>query len=81
MARIELMWECKCGHVEYGIEMPDECIECSGIDSFTKVPGELAHEREKEIIGEADIDEIQGRKKTGLSKAGKGRSTGRAKKR
>ena len=57
MKEMEFMWECKCGHVESGKEMPDECLKCAGIESFTRVPQGLVRERQN-MQGELEeIDE------------------------
>ncbi len=44
------VWECECGNIEYGVNPPKECPECSEIESFIKVPDELAEEKEEKII-------------------------------
>ena len=50
MAPDGFLWECECGHVEYGKNPPAECGECLSIDSFMKVPDELVAEREEHAI-------------------------------
>ena len=44
------MWECDCGRIEYGEHPPEECPDCFKLDSFIKLPGELAAEREKDML-------------------------------
>ena len=44
------LWECECGHVEYGVNPPVECKKCSAVSSFISVPDELAEEKEEEHI-------------------------------
>jgi|SRR3989344_6548185 len=53
MAAAGFMWECKCGHIEYGEEAPEECPECFAIGSFVQLPEEIMKEREKELGGES----------------------------
>ena len=49
------MWECKCGYVDCGEEEPEECPDCMGLDSFTKLPEELIDEREKDMSEDLDL--------------------------
>lgn len=48
MASAGYAWECECGHIEYGEIPPEECPKCHDIDSFTKLPEEIADERVKD---------------------------------
>ena len=41
------VWECECGHIEYGDIAPDECPKCHRIDSFVKLPEEIVDERDE----------------------------------
>lgn len=41
------VWECECGHIEYGETPPEECSKCHRIKSFTKLPEEIVDERLK----------------------------------
>jgi len=50
IAKEGFLWECECGHAEYGVNPPEACGECSAISSFDKVPDELAAEKEEEAI-------------------------------
>lgn len=50
MVYVGFMWECECGHIEYGENPPEECPKCYKIDSFTKLPEEIVEEREKLIV-------------------------------
>lgn len=45
-----MMWECECGHIEYSQIHPEECGKCFRIESFKKVPDEIADEKEEELI-------------------------------
>ncbi len=49
---IEDMWECECGHLEYGKNPPEECDKCWQINSFTKVPEDLREEKENNFVEE-----------------------------
>jgi len=46
------VWECECGHTEYGSDAPEECIKCYKIESFVKLPEEIVGEREQDNIGD-----------------------------
>ena len=52
MAHAGFMWECACGHIEYGEEEPEECPKCGKVDNFIKMPEEIVEEREKEMLEE-----------------------------
>ena len=60
------MWECKCGHVEYGEESPEECPKCYTLDSFTQLPEELIAERERDMTEDLDFASVR---KTKVSKS------------
>lgn len=50
MSQAGFMWECSCGHVEYGEMMPEECSACYKIDGFIKIPeeiGEIGRKKKK----------------------------------
>ena len=58
------MWECECGHIEYGEFPPEECKKCWQLDSFLEVPEDLIDEKKDKILeiiktvsGEADFEE------------------------
>ena len=72
------MWECKCGYVDCGEEEPEECPDCMGLDSFTKLPEELIDEREKDMS--VDLDLMSLRKIKLKSKTRKGGNKNEAKK-
>ncbi len=40
-----IMWECKCGHLEYGEEPPEDCPKCLRINNFTQVPEDLMEQK------------------------------------
>jgi hypothetical protein len=69
MAYAGFMWECACGHTEYGEEEPEECAECGNINNFIKMPEEIVEEREREMVEEKpgvkikQAKTIRGRKK------------------
>jgi len=48
MAYVGYVWECECGHLEYGETPPEECPKCHRVDSFTKLPEEIVDERSKD---------------------------------
>lgn len=50
MAKKGFAWECECGKIEYGLYPPAECVECQGIDSYTKIPDDELEEREAEEV-------------------------------
>jgi hypothetical protein len=54
------MWECDCGHNEFGEDPPGTCQECNLIGSFNKIPEDQIEEKEAEHIlslkGEEDED-------------------------
>jgi len=47
-----LMWECSCGHIEYGEIEPDDCLKCGNLSTFVQMPEEIIEEREKDLIEE-----------------------------
>lgn len=49
MTHSGFVWECSCGHIEYGEEMPEECPECFRLESFAQLPQEIVEEREKDM--------------------------------
>ncbi len=56
MRKTGFIWECACGHQEYGEEAPEECNKCHQLDNFLKLPEEIIEEREKE---KSDLDLIE----------------------
>jgi len=44
------VWECECGHTEYGNNASEECKKCGRINSFVKLPEEIIDEREQDNI-------------------------------
>jgi len=59
------VWECSCGHVEYSEHPPEECPQCSTLDSFVKLPEEILAEvrqegkmRETEDVKQAAVEVI-----------------------
>lgn len=48
MAYVGFVWECECGHLEYGEKSPEECPKCHKINSFTKLPEEIVDERSRD---------------------------------
>ncbi|MEK6855204.1 MAG: hypothetical protein AABX73_03195 [Nanoarchaeota archaeon] len=57
MAYAGFIWECSCGHIEYGEYAPEECAQCNKIDTFIKLPEEFIEEREKDI-SKNEFDDI-----------------------
>ncbi len=58
MTKKGFVWECECGNIEYGVNPPEECSACEAIESFTKVPDELAEEKEeKSILSKRTLEE------------------------
>jgi len=53
------VWECSCGHVEYGDLPPVECLKCFAIESFVQLPEELIEEREKDNSVEKIEDQLK----------------------
>ena len=58
------LWECKCGHIEEGLNSPDECIRCGRLDEFVEVI-------EEDVASDEDsaIDEMLSEKE--IRRAGK----------
>ncbi len=50
MAKSGFVWECECGHIDYGEYPPQECPDCSAIESFAKVPEDKIEELEAENV-------------------------------
>ena len=63
MSQAGFTWECSCGHIDYSEEAPEECPKCFSIDSFTQLPEEIALEREKEELEDADNNTISALRK------------------
>ncbi len=59
MASSGFMWECSCGHVEYGDEEPEECEKCGKLNSFIKMPEEIVEERMKEEASEDNVSLVK----------------------
>lgn len=57
------MWQCSCGHVEYGDENPEECNRCGQMDSFVKLPEEIVEERERELKEDVSIISVMPKNK------------------
>ena len=51
------LWECECGHTEYGTNPPEECGSCSSVSSFTQVPEDEIEERERKAILQKNNEE------------------------
>tara|TARA_Y100000310_G_C20696369_1_gene826016 strand:- start:2815 stop:3021 length:207 start_codon:yes stop_codon:yes gene_type:complete len=55
------LWECDCGHAEYGENPPEACKKCSAVSSFEKVPEELVAQKEEEnILSQSSSEEDDG---------------------
>jgi hypothetical protein len=51
------MWECECGNIEYGEDTPpEECKKCFKLNSFVKIPDEIAAERKRDM---EDIEDMK----------------------
>lgn len=50
MPKETFLWECECGHVEYGETPPQVCKECLSIETFDKVPKELIGKKDKQKV-------------------------------
>lgn len=46
------MWECDCGHIEYGELPPEECNKCWQSNSFIEVPEDMVDEMKDHILEE-----------------------------
>ena len=57
MSYIGFLWECKCGHHEYGEGAPDQCLKCGDIECFEKVPEDLVEDREKDMEEELGLED------------------------
>ena len=64
------MWECDCGHIEYGKYPPEECPKCWKTNSFVEIPEDVAEEMKDQIFEkmkmektnedeEEEIDEVE----------------------
>jgi hypothetical protein len=53
-------WECECGTIEYGEYPPKECKDCQGIESFVKIPDEIAEQMEAKKILSVSSEEGEG---------------------
>jgi hypothetical protein len=55
------VWQCKCGFIEHGDEMPEDCPKCLRVGQFDKVPEDMINEKvEEEVLSsrpEEDEDE------------------------
>jgi hypothetical protein len=50
MAESGFVWQCDCGHIEYGDYPPEECASCDSLDSFMKVPEDEIQEKVEENV-------------------------------
>ena len=61
-----IMWECKCGYLEYREEPPEDCPKCLRINNFTQVPEDLMEKKTRGLLtedkgeykDEMDIDDL-----------------------
>ena len=51
-----LMWECNCGHIEYGQAPPEECEKCWEANNFAQVPEDKVKDKAEEKVVESKID-------------------------
>ena len=51
------MWECECGHIEYGEFPPEECGKCWKLNCFIEVPEDLMEERKDRVLGDIKAEE------------------------
>lgn len=59
-----LVWQCKCGHLEHGDDIPDDCPKCFAVGKFFPVPEDQIDEKmEEEFLAmkgeEYDEDEFE----------------------
>jgi len=38
------VWRCKCGHVEYQDNLPEDCSKCLRVANFKKIPEDMVEE-------------------------------------
>lgn len=43
-AKETFKWSCKCGNVEYSDELPEECMQCWRLNSFSRMTEEVVEE-------------------------------------
>ena len=44
------LWQCKCGHMEYLNEPPEDCQKCLRVGKFVRIPEDMIEEKEEESI-------------------------------
>ena len=47
-----IMWECKCGHIEYREEPPEDCPKCLRINNFKQIPEDLMEAKTRGFLME-----------------------------
>lgn len=47
--RKSLVWQCKCGHIEYD-DMPEDCEKCFAVGKFKPVSDDVLEDLESEEI-------------------------------
>lgn len=56
----KFVWECKCGHIEHGDDIPEDCPKCFRVGKFKPIPEDQIEEKfEEEILAmqEGDYDD------------------------
>lgn len=45
MIKKGFVWECECGQIEHGIEIPEDCSKCLAVGKFDRVPDDLIEDK------------------------------------
>jgi len=56
--KVEFMWECSCGYLEYGEGPPADCPKCFRVGKFEQVPEDEREEREAEKVLAMNYEEF-----------------------
>jgi len=51
------IWKCECGNIEHDEEVIEECTKCSRLDSFVKIPKDVAVDISNEDVDELDVED------------------------
>ena len=51
MKRESFVWQCKCGHIEHGDDVPEDCPKCLRVGKFIPIPEDQLDEKfEEEVL-------------------------------
>jgi len=50
MKNSSFIWQCKCGHLEYKDDQPEDCPKCFRVNKFDKIPEDMIEEKSEEEI-------------------------------